>query len=745
MISGANSSEKEFIEELEQFGGDSGARSTDSVIDKLEERRKNAMRGGVNCIPFPFERFRSEIPGIEQEQYVIITASTKVGKCFGKGTRVRMADNTIKNIEDIQVGDWVMSPDDEKPKQVLSVNSGREQLYRIHSETHDDLIVNESHIMYLYKPKRTHRNARYFTETIGNLIEKQRTVKTFKKEYLAVASDECDFGFDISLPIEPYFYGLWLGDGATQGCDITTADPEVVEYLRQYADRLGMKVSEYTHKSCGRYNICRKSHKDKLGFEKRLVVVTGKQKEHINRDYLNASVQERYELLAGLIDSDGYLNHAGTGYKITMKYLSCIKDIQELARSLGLSAHVNKKYNSKLDRYYYILSLYGKNCTKIPVKIPRKKCRLTCKDSHHFSFSIEPIGEGDYYGLTLGGNHLFLLEDYTVVHNSQLANYLYLYNVLDYCFLHPEKCSCHIIYFALEESVQRVIERYMSHLLWKLDGKRFAPADLRSTSVDYPVPKEIIDLLKSEKYQERFRFFEKCVQFDTENTNPTGILRTCEEYAKAVGTYKSNTITSHSDWTKEVEVFDDYIQDDPNHYKICIIDHISLVDKEQGFGKKETIDKVSEYFVKYLRNRYKYTCVVIQQQSAEAEGLEAMKQKRIVPSNATGGDSKYTFRDCNIALGLFDPSRLGLSTYKGYDIADGLKSYGRFMNVIANRDGEMGGICPLFFDGAVCNFEELPRPDDVSEIRKYYDKVNDLKSWKQQKKLQQLSLFNFFK
>ena len=335
----------------------------------------------------------------------------------------------------------------------------------------------------------------------------------------------------------------------------------------------------------------------------------------------------------------------------------------------------------------------------------------------------------------------------TKVGKSQLANYLYLYNVLDYCFDHPDRCSCHIIYFALEESKQRIIERYMSHLLYKLDGHRIAPVDLRSTSIDYPVDPEIIQLLKSEKYQERFRFFEQCVEFDTENTNPTGILRTCEAYAKSVGTYKSNTITSNSDWTKEVEVFDDYIQNDPNHYKIVIIDHISLVDKEQGFGKKETIDKVSEYFVKYLRNRYKYTCVVIQQQAAEAEGLEALKQKRIVPSNSTGGDSKYTFRDCNLALGLFDPSRLGFATWPqkdGYDIATGLKNYARFMNVIANRDGEIGGICPLFFDGAVCDFEELPRPDDP-DIIKYYNKAAQLKSWKQQKKLQQLSLFNFFK
>lgn len=333
------------------------------------------------------------------------------------------------------------------------------------------------------------------------------------------------------------------------------------------------------------------------------------------------------------------------------------------------------------------------------------------------------------------------------VGKSNFTNYLYMYHVLDYCFEHQDQCSCHIIYFALEESVQKVIERYMSHLLWKLDGERYAPSDLRSTSTDYPIPEETLNLLRSEKYQERFAFFNKCVQFDTENTNPTGILRVCEAYAKSVGTYKSHKQPSKGDWTKEVDIFDSYEQDDPNHYKIVIIDHIGLVDKEQGFKTKDAIDKTSEYFVKYLRNRYNYTCVAIQQQAADMEGLEAVKQKKMLPTAAGGGDSKYTFRDCDLALGLFDPSKFGLPTWLGYNIQDvdgsGLKNYGRFLYVIANRNGEMGGVCPLFFDGAVCDFEELPRPDDVNALAKYYAEVNNRKSYKQKKKFSSLMLALF--
>lgn len=86
----------------------------------------------------------------------------------------------------------------------------------------------------------------------------------------------------------------------------------------------------------------------------------------------------------------------------------------------------------------------------------------------------------------------------------------------------------------------------------------------------------------------------------------------------------------------------------------------------------------------------------------------------------------------DIVLGLFDPSRFGLQNWLGYKIQDmdgtGLRNYGRFLYVIANRNGEMGGICPLFFDGAVCDFEELPRPDEVNAITKYYTKAQNLKN-----------------
>ena len=85
MITGSNpSSEFEEYQEYAEYGyggsGHSGPESILDVISNLEKRKENLLKGGVNCIPLPFPRFRSEIPGIEQGQYVLVTANQKVGK-----------------------------------------------------------------------------------------------------------------------------------------------------------------------------------------------------------------------------------------------------------------------------------------------------------------------------------------------------------------------------------------------------------------------------------------------------------------------------------------------------------------------------------------------------------------------------------------------------------------------------------------------------------------------------------------
>ena len=51
-----------------------------NVISTIKYKRERLLDGKLNCIPFELEGFEEELPGIEQAQYVIITANQKVGK-----------------------------------------------------------------------------------------------------------------------------------------------------------------------------------------------------------------------------------------------------------------------------------------------------------------------------------------------------------------------------------------------------------------------------------------------------------------------------------------------------------------------------------------------------------------------------------------------------------------------------------------------------------------------------------------
>ena len=298
-----------------------------------------------------------------------------------------------------------------------------------------------------------------------------------------------------------------------------------------------------------------------------------------------------------------------------------------------------------------------------------------------------------------------------------------------FCYFTKADIDIKILYFPLEETPDRIMQRFISWLLFDFSGGkiRVSPRELRSTTS--PVSEEVLEVVNSEEIQDILRYFEEHIIFPEEAANPTGIYKYCKNYAEEHGTVytKTGKYKDELGVTQSRQVFDRYEQNNPNEYRLVIIDTINLIDTERGMTLKQSMDKLSEYCAKYLRNRYNYSPVIIQQQAFDQEGNEAFKMGRVRPSVAGLGDSKYTSRDSNVVLGLFSPFRFALKEYEGYDISK-FKDNIRFLEVIVSRDGEMGGLCPLFFDGAVCQFEELPRPDNRGEITKIYDYLKHIRS-----------------
>ena len=78
-------------------------------------------------------------------------------------------------------------------------------------------------------------------------------------------------------------------------------------------------------------------------------------------------------------------------------------------------------------------------------------------------------------------------------------------------------------------------------------------------------------------------------------------------------------------------------------------------------------------------------------------------------------------------LGLFSPARHELREYMNYDITL-FRDNIRFLEVILNRNGASNSICPLYFDGKVSYFEELPLPHNMDQLQSFYDLIKQNKT-----------------
>lgn len=345
--------------------------------------------------------------------------------CHAKGYGILMYDGTIKKVEDIVVGDRVMG-DDGTPRTVLELHNGIDDMYEIRPLKGKPFIVNKGHIMSMYRLKDKRKDGPSIEEvSIGEYIK-------FAPYHKTILKLRRPNGFDFeeskkNMPLDPYFLGLYLGDGSiTSSLSITTQRQEIVEYLYSFVKQYNMYIrvaekkgtnnkskSYFLSKGCGRGgNPIINAIKD-IGLYNRK---SGD--KFIPIQYLTSNKENRYKLLAGFLDTDAYYNKSGKGYEYCSKSETMMKQFVLLCRSLGLLC---SGYSCKLvdGVKYYRTGIYG-NLENIPVRVGIRKGanRIINKNPYVVGFKVEYVGKGEYYGFTTDGNHLYLDEQCFIHHNS---------------------------------------------------------------------------------------------------------------------------------------------------------------------------------------------------------------------------------------------------------------------------------------------------------------------------------------
>lgn len=348
--------------------------------------------------------------------------------CHAKGSSVLTSDGVCIKVEDVKVGDFLLG-NDGTPRKVLELHNGVDDMYKVTPIKGEPFVVNGGHILHLYKTNEgkgyNSCQPRYDEISVKEYVVKSANYKHLHKLHRV---SQIDFGNDKYL-FDPYFVGLYLGDGCCiNGLNITTQREEVVEYLREFARTYGLgfraaekrngenKAKSYFFP----YAFANNNTPNPLQVTIRGLGLEGKVAgdKFIPHQYKVASVEDRFSLLAGLLDTDAFYDKEKNTFEYCSKSKRLADDVVFVCRSLGFFAQIGKTKVVKGESYYRIQISGDLNLIPTKVAIRQGRARKQKKSVLVTGFSVEYLGRGEYFGFTLDGNHLYCDNQFFIHHNS---------------------------------------------------------------------------------------------------------------------------------------------------------------------------------------------------------------------------------------------------------------------------------------------------------------------------------------
>lgn len=230
--------------------------------------------------------------------------------------------------------------------------------------------------------------------------------------------------------IDAYTLGLWLGDGYSAGPRIGAELNDMLEYtnysplmkkdkikIRRNQNNFAVLTLQFENKSDGY-----------VGHKLRDMNLMNN--KHIPANYLYGSIEQRKELLRGLMDTDGSIDANGRA-EIGFSNKQLISDVKQLISSLGMAANIRVKQPTKNGKpfgklHYRINFSPNFNC----FKLSRKSSRLTLEkrqgNRHKIKYltNISEISpEGHYYCLMVDSpsKTFMCTENFIPTHNTTLS------------------------------------------------------------------------------------------------------------------------------------------------------------------------------------------------------------------------------------------------------------------------------------------------------------------------------------
>lgn len=335
-----------------------------------------------------------DLQGLEERkiQFYGLSMPSRVGKAISYETPV-LTNNGWKKHGELTILDKVIGIDG-KFKSITAIHNPCNMEYKVHFSDGEEIICHGNHEWYVYD-----RGAQKYKNVETKEIFEKHIQKDGRCRYY-IPKKEIFEGYHKELKVPPYVLGAWLGDGRNNNPDICGAESDFL--ITQKIINDGYELSWNTkHKTTGVIYYGFKKLRSDLQYYG-MCHSRRKTEKHIPDEYLIADIEQRLELLAGLLDTDGYLNKKEHRYQFTTNEPRLRDDFISLVNTFGwrtcVTQHEKGMSSSGINanKPYWIVSF---NPTMyIPCQLERKKLHEFSKQRMISIEKVEKIEE------KIGGN-----------------------------------------------------------------------------------------------------------------------------------------------------------------------------------------------------------------------------------------------------------------------------------------------------------------------------------------------------
>jgi len=301
---------------------------------------------------------------------LIIAMPPRHGKLLSDST-VLPTPKGWKKHGDLKIGDYVFGLDG-KPTMINWISPKALATLEFEFTNGEKIRCHENHEWMVFNRSRN----RWETNESKHFTQGRKLLSNNRCIYQLPLTVPLKFS-EKNLPMHPYALGMWLGDGSS-ACSRICAS---------YEDEIALRAVS----ACGYQNGARHIHNTTgvisqnyiNGMTEELRYLNLINNKHIPDIYKFSSVEQRLELLAGLIDSDGSVEPKTSRVRITTSdpVLAC--DIKEIVRSFGWHVcHYKQKpciSTSGIIGSKEVSYLGFNPTTDIPTRVPRKEIQRFTK------------------------------------------------------------------------------------------------------------------------------------------------------------------------------------------------------------------------------------------------------------------------------------------------------------------------------------------------------------------------------